>query len=76
MGPVMDLKSNYEVVAGTGTKCIPGGSRDRCGDGGLAVEARLSYPKGGRKNIFKLNLSFKFLLFIDILIYCKFIGKM
>ena len=53
MGPVVDLKTNYEVVAGTGVKCIPG-ARDHCGDGGLAVEARLSYPKGKVKPLFHL----------------------
>ena len=45
MGPVSDLNGNYEVVAGTGEECKPG-EVDKCGDGGLAVNARLKYPKG------------------------------
>ncbi|RUS82250.1 hypothetical protein EGW08_009988 [Elysia chlorotica] len=44
MGPVPDLARNFDLVAGTGDICTP--SEDRCGDGGLAVNAKLSYPKG------------------------------
>ncbi|GFR86630.1 teneurin-m-like isoform X2 [Elysia marginata] len=44
MGPVPDLERNFDLVAGTGESCTP--SEDRCGDGGLAVNAKLSYPKG------------------------------
>ena len=44
MGPVPDLARNFDLVAGTGEICTP--SEDRCGDGGLAVNAKLSYPKG------------------------------
>ncbi|GFO18355.1 teneurin-3 [Plakobranchus ocellatus] len=44
MGPVPNLKSNYDVVAGTGESCTPG--EDRCGDDGLAINAKLKYPKG------------------------------
>jgi len=45
MGAVRELTQNYEVIAGTGEQCIPGDA-DKCGDGGLAINARLSYPKG------------------------------
>lgn len=41
-----DLKNpaqNWEVVVGTGERCVPG---DGCGDGGPAEKARLNYPKG------------------------------
>ena len=36
---------NYEVVAGTGERCVPG-PHDDCGDGGPATQARLAFPKG------------------------------
>ena len=45
MGAVRDLMSNFEIVAGTGKQCTPG-DRQHCGDGGLATEAKLYYPKG------------------------------
>ncbi|XP_063415376.1 teneurin-m-like isoform X2 [Mytilus trossulus] len=45
MGPVKDLKSNFEVVAGTGEECPPM-ALDKCGDGKLAKDARLVRPKG------------------------------
>ncbi|XP_023930983.1 teneurin-m-like isoform X2 [Lingula anatina] len=45
MGPVRDLDSNLEIIAGTGEQCVPG-DRDRCGDGKLASQARLTHPKG------------------------------
>ncbi|RWS31000.1 N-acetylglucosamine-1-phosphodiester alpha-N-acetylglucosaminidase-like protein [Leptotrombidium deliense] len=42
---VDDPESNYDVFAGSGARCLP---RDvhHCGDGGSALEARLSFPKG------------------------------
>jgi hypothetical protein len=42
---IPDPRNNLEIVVGTGVKCLP---RDRtsCGDGRLARDARLSYPKG------------------------------
>ncbi len=44
-----ELEKNFEVVVGGGggSRCLPGqeGSPS-CGDGGPALEARLSYPKG------------------------------
>ncbi|RWS11960.1 N-acetylglucosamine-1-phosphodiester alpha-N-acetylglucosaminidase-like protein, partial [Dinothrombium tinctorium] len=42
---VDDPESNYDIFVGSGARCLP---RDvyRCGDGGLAIEARLSFPKG------------------------------
>lgn len=45
MGPVRDLKNNYEIIAGNGEQCIPG-ETDFCGDGGHAQDARLAHPKG------------------------------
>ena len=59
---VDEPSSNYEVVAGTGERCVPA-SQDRsvstnwnilliilnifrCGDGGPATQARLAFPKG------------------------------
>lgn len=45
MGPVRNLKVNFEVVAGNGDQCTPG-EADKCGDGGRALEARLMNPKG------------------------------
>lgn len=32
-------------VVGSGQRCLPG-DRNKCGDGGLAIHARLTYPKG------------------------------
>ncbi|KAF2364558.1 YD repeat [Trinorchestia longiramus] len=40
-----DPSSNFEVVAGNSQRCIPG-DENRCGDGGPALGARLSHPKG------------------------------
>ena len=40
-----NIKNNSVVVVGTGERCIPG-DVDACGDGGQAINARLSYPKG------------------------------
>ena len=45
MGTVRDLEGNYEVIAGTGTQCVPG-DPGRCGDGGMANRAQLFHPKG------------------------------
>ena len=45
MGPVRKLEENFEVIAGNGEECTPGESA-LCGDGNLAVKARLSHPKG------------------------------
>jgi len=45
MGAVRELSGNYEIIAGTGEQCVPG-DPGKCGDGGLAVRAHLSYPKG------------------------------
>ncbi|CAL1263020.1 unnamed protein product [Larinioides sclopetarius] len=42
---VEDPESNYDVVVGSGDRCLPR-DRDNCGDGKPALEARLSYPKG------------------------------
>lgn len=45
MGPVRSLTDNSEDVAGNGEECTPG-EENLCGDGGLAIQARLRYPKG------------------------------
>ncbi|XP_050083154.1 teneurin-a isoform X2 [Anopheles aquasalis] len=42
---VDDPSSNYDVIVGSGQRCIPGDEQN-CGDGGPAIEARLSHPKG------------------------------
>ena len=42
---IQDPRNNLEIVVGTGVKCLPG-DRSACGDGRLARDARLSYPKG------------------------------
>lgn len=42
-----DSEPAYKTVvfAGSGQRCLPG-DRNKCGDGGTALKARLSYPKG------------------------------
>ena len=40
-----ELESNSEPFIGNGERCLPGDS-DECGDGGKAINARLTYPKG------------------------------
>ncbi|XP_037506550.1 teneurin-m isoform X1 [Rhipicephalus sanguineus] len=40
---VDDPDSNFDVVVGSGERCLP---RDNCGDGRPALEAKLAYPKG------------------------------
>ena len=50
MGAVRELDRNYEVVAGSGEQCVPG-EKEKCGDDGKALNAKLFYPKGGLKNI-------------------------
>lgn len=42
---VVDPIINYEVYVGSGERCIPG-DQSSCGDGGLAINAKLSNPKG------------------------------
>ena len=45
---VEDVKNpadNWEVMVGTGERCVPG-EKGNCGDGGMALEAKLSFPKG------------------------------
>ena len=43
---VGDPKLNKIVVAGNGERCLPGDIKEKCGDDGLAINARLNYPKG------------------------------
>ncbi|XP_061169950.1 teneurin-m-like isoform X6 [Saccostrea echinata] len=45
MGPVQNLEQNFKVIAGNGEECSTG-LLDECGDGGLAIQARLLGPKG------------------------------
>lgn len=40
-----ELEINSEAFIGNGERCLPGDS-DGCGDGGKAINARLTYPKG------------------------------
>ena len=40
-----NIETNWVRVVGSGERCLPG-DNDNCGDGGKAVDARLSYPKG------------------------------
>lgn len=42
---VRDPMINSEPVVGSGQRCIPG-DENNCGDGGAALQARLSHPKG------------------------------
>ena len=43
--PLGGLESNFEIVVGSGEPCLPA-DPEMCGDGGLALEARLVFPKG------------------------------
>ncbi|XP_075956964.1 teneurin-4 isoform X5 [Anarhichas minor] len=45
MNAVKDVAKNLELVAGTGDQCLPYDDA-RCGDGGKAVEATLTNPRG------------------------------
>ncbi|XP_058456897.1 teneurin-m isoform X2 [Malaya genurostris] len=40
-----DPEHNWEPVVGSGDRCLPG-DEAHCGDGGLARDAKLAYPKG------------------------------
>lgn len=42
---VKDVAKNLELIAGTGDQCLPYDDT-RCGDGGKAVEATLTNPRG------------------------------
>lgn len=42
---VKDVAKNLELVAGTGDQCLPYDDT-RCGDGGKAVDATLTNPRG------------------------------
>ncbi|KAM6973576.1 LOW QUALITY PROTEIN: teneurin-4 [Aplochiton taeniatus] len=45
LNAVKDMAKNVELVAGTGDQCLPYDDT-RCGDGGKAVEATLTNPRG------------------------------
>ncbi|XP_055596104.1 teneurin-m isoform X3 [Uranotaenia lowii] len=40
-----DPEHNWEPVVGSGERCLPG-DEAHCGDGGMARDAKLAYPKG------------------------------
>ena len=40
-----DPRTNFEVSVGSGDRCIPG-DVEKCGDGGHALRAKLTHPKG------------------------------
>jgi hypothetical protein len=64
---VGDPKLNKITVAGNGERCIPGDTTDQCGDNGLAVNARLNFPKGTyliRRNMKYYMYFFKALQFL------------
>lgn len=42
---VVDPESNYDVFIGSGQRCLPK-DLNECGDGGSAIDAKLSFPKG------------------------------
>lgn len=49
-----DPDHNWEPAVGSGERCLPG-DEAHCGDGALARDAKLAYPKGIKKcfiNIF------------------------
>lgn len=39
-------ESNFEIIAGNGLRCFYSEDAEQCGDGGLAIEAKLTQPKG------------------------------
>lgn len=53
---VKDVAKNLELVAGTGDQCLPY-DETRCGDGGKAVEATLTNPRGKSLNHDHYNIS-------------------
>ena len=68
-----ELEANSEPFIGNGERCLPGDS-DECGDGGKAINARLTYPKGMLR-LTKLNrCEFNFCKKSDFLVehnFCK-----
>lgn len=54
---VKDVAKNLELVAGTGDQCLPY-DETRCGDGGKAVEATLTNPRGISLKLFTIILFF------------------
>lgn len=51
---VKDVAKNLELIAGTGDQCLPYDDT-RCGDGGKAVEATLTNPRG-KQMLLKTNI--------------------
>ncbi len=52
---------NWEPFVGSGERCLPG-DEAHCGDGGLARDAKLAYPKGQMHSFF-LKYNFFVLIF-------------
>ncbi|XP_014674084.1 PREDICTED: teneurin-m-like [Priapulus caudatus] len=42
---IRNVRENFEVAVGDKMQCLPG-DKEECGDGGLAINAKLSRPKG------------------------------
>lgn len=53
-----DPDHNWEPAVGSGERCLPG-DEAHCGDGALARDAKLAYPKGilklSNKRVFDMN---------------------
>lgn len=55
LNTVKDVAKNLELVAGTGDQCLPY-DETRCGDGGKAVEATLTNPRGESPDVCILHV--------------------
>lgn len=51
-------ENNFEVIAGNGLRCFYSEDVDQCGDGGPAIDARLSQPKSKFSNKFYLIIQY------------------
>lgn len=45
---IRNVRENFEIAVGDKRQCLPG-DKEECGDGGLAINAKLSRPKGNKK---------------------------
>lgn len=52
-----DPDHNWEPAVGSGERCLPG-DEAHCGDGALARDAKLAYPKGTYRNIERFTAFF------------------
>lgn len=50
---VENPEHNTVAVVGSAQRCLPG-DRNKCGDGGYAIHARLTYPKGKLVQLYSL----------------------